>query len=172
MARIIYAHPSQTKYEYHVYTDLDFWDARRLLKDLATVRRNFGNSPSGDEFPTQVVIDKSIPPLVRKIEARLRKAIISPPRHVVVRSMVYDGNFRFNPFDYYPDRWSRSRMMHFTYNRLPLQQGSLCNPYQTVNLSWDGDEIVVQRVQRKEKYDPVIRNLKEAKAHAIVPSCF
>lgn len=172
MARIIYAHPSQTKYAYHIYTDLDFWDARRLLKDLATVRRNFGNSPSGDQFPTQVVVGNAIPSVVRKIESRLRRAVISPPRHVVVRSMVYDGNFTFNPLDYYPQRWSRSRMVHFTYHRLPLQQGSLCNPYQTVKLSWRGDEILVQRVQRQEKYDPIIRNLKEAKAHAMVPSCF
>jgi hypothetical protein len=28
MARIIYCHLSQSKYDYHIYTDLDFWDSR------------------------------------------------------------------------------------------------------------------------------------------------
>ncbi len=172
MARIIYCHPSQTKYGYHIYTDLDFWDARRLLKDLAIVRRNFGKSPSGDEFPTQVVGMDLSPSAVKNIEKRLKKAIISPPRHVVVRSMVYSDAFEFVPLEYYPERWTKSRMMHFTYHRLPLQQGSLCNAYQTVKLSWVDDRIRVERVQRERKYDPVIRNLKEAKAHVIIPSCF
>jgi len=172
MARIIYCHPSQTKYRYHIYTDLDFWDARRLLKDLATVRRNFGRSPSGDEFPTQVVSMNLSPSVVKKIEKRLKKAIISPPRHIVARSMVYSGAFEFVPLEYYPERWTKSRMMHFTRHRLPLQQGSLCNPYQTVKLTWVDDRICVERVQRERKYDPVIRNRKEAKANVIIPSCF
>lgn len=172
MARIIYCHPSQTKYEYHIYTDLDFWDARRLLKDLAMVRRNFGQTPNGDEFPTQIVGENLSPSTIGKIEGRLRKAITSPPRHVVVRSMVFDGEFEFEPSRYYPERWSRDRMIHFTHYRLPLQQGSLCNPYQTVKVTWKKDKIHVERVQRDQKYDPVIRNLKEAKAHVIIPSCF
>jgi hypothetical protein len=171
MARIIYSHPSQTKYSYHIYTDLDFWDARCLLKGLAAVRRNFGKAPIGDEFPTQVVGELR-PADGRTIERRLRKAIISPPRHVVVRSMVLNGFFEFDPFKYYPNHWSKSRMMHFTFHRLPLQQGSLCNPYQTVALTWNKERIRVQRVQREHKYDPVIRTLKEAKAHVIIPSCF
>jgi hypothetical protein len=171
MARIIYSHPSQTKYSYHIYTDFDFWDARRLLKGLAEVRRNFGKTPNGDEFPTQVVGDLSAA-VVRVIERRLRKAIISPPRHVVVRSMVLNGVFEFDPLKYYPNHWTKGRMMHFTFHRLPLQQGSLCNPYQTVALNWNNERIRVERVQRERKYDPVIRTLKEAKAHVIIPSCF
>ncbi|MDY0041278.1 MAG: hypothetical protein RBS57_13280 [Desulforhabdus sp.] len=172
MARIIYCHPSQTKYSYHIYTDLDFWDARHLLKDLATVKRNFGKSPSGDEFPTQVVGLNVSPSAVRQIEKRLKKAIISPPRHVVARAMVYSGAYEFVPLEYYPKRWSKSRMMFFTRHRLPLQQSSLSNPYQTVKLTWVDDRIRVERVQRERKYDPVIRNRKEAKAHVIIPSCF
>ena len=55
MARIIYLHPRQSNYDYHIFTDLDFWDARRILKDLVTVKRIFGEWPPGDEFPTQIV---------------------------------------------------------------------------------------------------------------------
>jgi hypothetical protein len=172
MARIVYCHPSQTKYDYHIFTDLDFWDARRLLRDIVPVRRNFGRQLSGDEFPTQVVANYLARPAVRQIEKRLRMAVISPPRHVIVRSMVFDGHFEFDPHKYYPSHWSPSRMIHFTFHRLPLQQGALCNPYQTVQLSWVGDKILVTRVQREKKHDPVIRTLKEAKQALAVPSCF
>jgi len=172
MARIIYSHPKQTRYEYHIYTDLDFWDARRLLKDLASVRRNFGNSPSGDEFPTQVVGNGFSASVMKKIERRIKRAITSPPRHVVVRSMVYDGYFEFDPSEYYPQRWSTRQVLHFTYHRLPLQQGSLCNPYQTVKLSMADNLVRVERVQRKEKFDPIIKTAKQARAHLVVPSCF
>lgn len=172
MARIIYSHPKQTRYGYHIYTDLDFWDARRLLRDLTVVKRNFGNSPSGDEFPTQVVGDDLPSSVIRKIEKRIKKAITSPPRHMVVRSMVYDGYFEFDYLKYYPRHWTVDRVLHFTHHRLPLQQGSLCNPYQTVRLSINDTLVRVERVQRKEKYDPIIKTLKQARAHIAVPSCF
>lgn len=172
MARVIYRHPSQTKYDFHIYTDLDFWDARRLLRDLATVRRNFGKHPDGDEFPTQVVADRLDRSRIREVERRLTKAIVSPPRHVIVRSMIFDGSFEFDPTVYYPKHWSESRKIHFTYKRLPLQQAVLCNPYQRVQLSWVGDKIRLERVQREEKHDPVIRTTKEARRSLHVPSCF
>jgi hypothetical protein len=174
MARIIYSHPSQTYYDYHIYTDLDFWDARRLLKDVSfcTVKRNFGTQPPGDEFPTQVVGKEVASFIIRKIEKRLRKAISSPPRHIIARSLVFDGSFEFDPLRYYPERWDRSRMIHFTYHRLALEQGVLSSPYQTVELSWVGNKMRIARVQREKKHDPVIRTLKEAKRHSIIPSCF
>ena len=172
MARIIYCHPSQTTYGYHIFTDLDFWDARRILKDLVTVRRNFGKQVTGDELPTQIAADYLARSTIREIEKRLKKAVVSPPRHVIVRSMVFDGWFEFDPFKYYPDRWSRSRMLYFTYHRLPLNQGALSNPYQTVQLAWVDDRIRVTRVQREEKSDPVIRTHKEAREALQVPSCF
>jgi hypothetical protein len=172
MARIIYCHPNQTKYDYHIYTDLDFWDARRLVKDLAIVKRNFGKWPSGDEYPTQVVgygLERST---VKAIEKRLARAIVSPPRHVIVRSMLFQGFFEFDPAKYYPKRWRKSLMLFFTYRRLPLEQSLLSNLYQTVQLSWVGEIIRVERVQRAAKYDPVIRTPRDARRDGIVPSCF
>jgi hypothetical protein len=172
MARIIYCHPRQSKYDYHIYTDLDFWDTRRLLKGLATVKRNFGKWPPGDGFPTQVVGMEIQRGVMKEIERRLAKALVSPPRHVIVQAMVMQGYFEFDPKDYYPTRWSASRMMHFTYRRLPLEQGALSNAYQTVRLCWANGNIRVERVQREKKYDPVIKNSKDARRYAIVPSCF
>jgi hypothetical protein len=172
MARIVYCHPSQTKYAYHVYTDLDFWDGRRLLKGLATVKRNFGHYLPGDDFPTQVTADFLPSSKIREIERRLKQAIVSPPRHVIVRSMIFEGYFEFDPVRFYPARWSRELMMHFTYRRLPLHQGVLNNPYHQVRLAWNGDKIRIDRVQRTEKYDPVIKNVSEARKHLMVPACF
>jgi hypothetical protein len=172
MARIIHCHPSRTRYDYHIYTDLDFWDARRILKDLALVKRNFGADPSGDDFPAQVVGLGLLPSDTRKIEKRLKKAVASPPRHVIVRSMLSEGAFEFDPFQYYPARWTPSRMLYFTFHRLPLEQAALSTAYQTVSLGWVQNKIRVERVQRKEKYDPVIRSKEEATRRLMVPACF
>lgn len=172
MARIIYCHPHVTQYPYHIYTDLDFWDARRILMGLAEVRRNFGTNVDGDIFPTQVILDGSNRSVMARVERRLKKAIISPPRHVVVRSMIFDGFFEFDPLDYYPSRWSKEKMSRFTFRRLPLDQSSLCNDYQTVQLSWNGEKLRVEKVQRESKQETHIRTEKEAQKRLQVPSCF
>ena len=72
MARIIYDLASKGKGLYHIYTDLDFWDARGLLKDLAKVKRNFGDSPPGDKYPTQVVVEDMSHRVKGEIEKRLK----------------------------------------------------------------------------------------------------
>lgn len=173
MARVIYCHPSRTKYDYHVYTDLDFWDARKILKDLATVKRNFGNEPSGDEYPTQVVGDALGRTKIRSIERRLARAVVSPPRHVIVKSMLLQGYFEFDPRKFYPARWSPGLVLRFTYLRLPLQQSALNTPYKTVSLQITESGLVrVEQVQRKTKHDPVVRNREDALRREIVPSCF
>jgi hypothetical protein len=172
MAHIIHCHPSQTSYEYHIYTDLDFWDARKILKDLALVKRNFGKDPSGDDYPTQVVGNDLTRTAKRKIENRLRKAIISPPRHVIVDSILKEGSYEFDPLKYYPPRWTREKMYHFTYHRLPLDSAILNSPYRTVRVSWTNGKIRVERVQREQKYDPVIRTKRDALHRRNVPSCF
>lgn len=172
MAKILYCHPAHTKYSYHIFTDLDFWDTRCLLKSLALVKRNFGSLLSGDAFPTQIVAEWLDRKSIKMIERRLRKAIVSPPRHVIVRSMVQEGFFEFDPWKYYPAHWTLNQALHFTYRRLPLQQGALSNPYQTVELRWVEEMIRVERVQRREKYDPVIRTPREARERLMVPSCF
>ena len=74
MAKIIHCHPSKATNEYHIYTDLDFWDTRLILKDLATVKRNFGTDPPGNDYPTQVVGDDLNRSAKATIEKRLRKA--------------------------------------------------------------------------------------------------
>ncbi len=172
MTRIIYSHPAKTGYDYHIYTDLDFWDTFRILRGLAEVRRNFGREPPGDEFPTQVLGIYLGVSARNKIERRLRRAVVSPPRHVIVRSMVQDGRFEFDPSRYYPERWTRSQMLHFTLRRLPLEQASLCTPHKTVQLSWVAGRIRIERVQRRAKYDPVIGTRQEARRRRFVPSCF
>jgi len=172
MARIVYAHPRRTKYYYHIYTDLDFWDAFRLLRDLAAVRRNFGQIPSGDEFPTQVIAENPDCFSREKLERRLKRAVVSPPRHVIVRSVLTEGSFEFDPVRYYPERWTQSRMLHFTLCRLPLDQTALSTPYRTIRLSWCDEKIRIDRIQRNQKFDPVIRDKKEAIKRLKVPSCF
>ncbi|SFM40931.1 hypothetical protein [Thermodesulforhabdus norvegica] len=175
MARIIYAHPSRRGYPLHVFTDLDFWDARKIFRDklgLLSVRRNFGKDPDGDIYPTQIVSDERSQRLKNLVEKRLRKAVVAPPRHVVVREMIMNGSFRFRPYDYFPDRWSKSlieRVMRF---RLPLEQSALSTPYYTVELVWEGDELVVRRIHREKKHDPVIRTPEEARKYRIIPSGF
>jgi hypothetical protein len=172
MANIVYCHPSRTRHQYHVFTDLDFWDARKILLDLATVRRNYSQEPPGDEFPTQVVGDDLPPETVRKIEKRLKRAIPSPPRHLIVRAMVFDECFEFDPRDYFPNHWDHRRMLHFAYHRLPHQQSVLNNPYQEAVIFWSGDRIRVERRQRAERHDPPVRTERDARRRLQVPSCF
>ncbi len=173
MARIIYRHPRQSKYDYHIFTDLDFWDTRRILKNLVTVKRNFGSWPPGDEFPTQAVgvdLDRAV---IKEVERRLSRAIVSPARHVIVQSMIFQGFFEFDPSSYYPERWSERLRLQFTYRRLPLDQAVLNNPYQTVRIRFvDGGKIRIDRIQRAEKFSPIIRTIKDAERRAHVPSCF
>ncbi len=172
MARIIYCHPAKTKYDLHLYTDLDFWDARKILKDLALVKRNFGDSPPGDEFPTQVVLEKASARLQALVKKRLTKAIPSPPRHVVVRSLLMDGFYEFDPLRYFPQRWSRSLMEHFLSYRLPVEHGVLNSPYNTYRLEWRGNVVRVVPEKRTQKHDPVIHTRRQARKHLMVPTCF
>ncbi len=175
MARIIYAHPRKKGYSFHIFTDLDFWDTRKILRDLfglLEVRRNFGNDPDGDVFPTQVVSNSLTEFHKRLIEKRLKRAIASPPRHVVVREMMFNGRFEFNPEDYYPVHWDKRRIEHFTWKRLPTEQTVLCSPYYTVRFRWKGRVLVVERVHREKKYDPVISTPADAKKDRIIPSGF
>lgn len=172
MARIIYAHPIQSPYDYHIYTDLDFWDARRILKDLALVKRNFGKDPHGDEFPTQVVGNDLDRHVRQKIASRLKKAIVSPPRHTIVRAVMDQGFFEFQPAQYFPERWSLARVFFFTFHRLPLDQSILNSPYKTVRVIYGDGKIRVFSVHREEKYDPVIDDPRESKRRRFVPTCF
>lgn len=172
MAHILYCHPNKAEHDYHIYTNLDFWDARHILLDLAVVKRNFGTDPHGDEFPTQVVSDHITADTKNRIEYRLRKAIPSPPRHVIVSSIIEDGTFEFDPSHYYPKRWGKERVMHFTIHRLPLEQSALNSTHRTVQVKWAGGNILVQRVQRAEKYDPIIQSKQEARRRQKVPLCF
>jgi len=175
MAKILYAHPRKRGYKFHLYTDLDFWDTRKVLKDLLdviSVRRNFGKDPDGDIFPTQIVSEEITNAQKKIVEYRLRKAIPAPPRHVVVRSILFNGCFEFNPYDYYPSHWSRKLVEHFTWHRLPKEQAILCAPYHTVRLVWKGDKLVIERIHREKKHDPVIRTLSDAKKDRIIPLGF
>lgn len=172
MARIIHCHPSQTLYDYHIFTDLDFWDARRILKNLAVVKRNFGQEPPGDEFPTQVVGHDLSRSVKAQIEKRLGKAVPSPPRHVIVDSVLMHESFEFDPARYYPARWSPSRMMRFTLCRIPLEQSGLSSPFRKVVVQWVGQKIRVERVPRDAKYDPPITTRKQALRRKNAPSCF
>lgn len=176
MARIVYSHPRQTRgdFDYHVYTDLDFWDARKILKGVpeCVVKRNYGQQPPGDGFPTQVTARGAGPARIRTIEHRLRKAVPSPPRHLIAKALAFEGEFVFDPLDYYPERWSPGLMARFTHYRLGLHLGVLSTPHRAVEIDWEGRSLRLRRVLREKKHDPVIRNSRDARRHAIVPSCF
>lgn len=172
MARIIHCHPGRTTYGYHIFTNLDFWDARRIIRGLAVVKRNFGDEPPGDEFPTQVVAEDLARSTRARIESRLKRALVSPPRHVIVDRLIMDGFFEFDPLDYFPKRWTREKMYHFAVHRLPLDSAALNSPYRTVRITWTDGKIRVERIKREEKYDPVIRTKKEALRRIRVPGCF
>jgi hypothetical protein len=172
MARIIHAHPRHGGLGYHIYTDLDFWDARRILRGLLPVRRNFGEWPSGRVFPTHIAAETIDPETARTIEHRLTRAVPSPPRHVVVEEILARGWFEFDPRDYCPARWSPTRMLHFSAHRLPVQQPPLATPHHEVRLTWSGERIRAERVRRESKHDPVISDVREAKRRRFAPSCF
>ena len=139
---------------------------------MVVVKRNYGYDPPGDEFPTQIVGMDVRPDVIREIEKRVKRAIVSPPRHVIVQSILEKGVYEFNPLDYFPRHWAPSRMLHFTYHRIPTAQSALNSPHKTINLSWVEGAIRIESVPRKEKYDPVIRDKREAMRRLRVPSCF
>ncbi len=172
MARIVHCHPGRTSYAYHVFTDLDFWDARKIVGDLASVRRNFSQDPPSREFPTQVVSEDISRSDRFRLEKRLKKALVSPPRHIVVEGILNEGFFEFDPLGYYPDRWSKKRILYFTIHRLPLDNAALSSPYQTVCVEWRDTKIRVEKVKRKEKYDPLILTKEESRKRLKVPACF
>jgi hypothetical protein len=171
MARIIYDLASKGKGLYHIYTDLDFWDARGVLKGLAKVKRNFGKSPPGDQYPTQVVVEDLSSRVKQEIEKRLRRAIPSPPRHLIVQSIIFSGKFAFDRRAYYPERWSVERVLFFTRKRLPMNQPVIDSAYKWVELSIDENTVTIQQHQgaRPEKIET---SEKQGKKETFGPTCF
>jgi hypothetical protein len=172
MAKFVYHLLKNSDQPYEIYTDLDFWDTRKLLKKIARVKRNFQGKFPGDEFPTVVIDELQSSANKGIIEYRLKKAIISPPRHSIIQSIIEHGYFEFDPQKYYPKRWSKARILHFTYHRLPLQQSVLNSPYKEPRLSWIDGKVRIEIIQRKEKYDPIILDPKDAKRRSRGPGCF
>ena len=172
MARIIYDLASKGKGLYHIYTDLDFWDARGVLKGLAKVKRNFGKSPPGDTYPTQVVVEDLSSRVKQEIEKRLRRAIPSPPRHLIVQSIIFSGKFEFDRSQYYPDRWSPEKVIFFTRNRLPMNQPVISSAYKWVEITIDGNVVSIQQRKgnRPEKQTQPVT--KKASAESYGPTCF
>jgi hypothetical protein len=145
---------------------------RRIIRDLALVKRNFGPHPPGDEFPVQIVGSGLTRETEKEIEKRLGKAIVAPPRHVIINGIINKGRFEFDPGKYYPAHWTQSRMLHFTYFRLPLNQSVLNSPYNAARLCWVKGNICVEAVKRNRKHDPAINTRKEAVRRLRAPSCF
>jgi hypothetical protein len=171
MARIIYDLASRGKGFYHIYTELDFWDARAVLRGLAKVKRNFGNSPPGDDYPTQVVVEDLSSRVKGAIERRLRRAIPSPPRHLIVQSIIFSGKFAFDRRKYYPDRWSPEQVVFFTRKRLPMNQPVINSRYTWVELSISGNTVTIE--QRKGVRPAALeRGGRKDKAEAFGPACF
>jgi hypothetical protein len=171
MARIIYDLASKGKGLYHIYTDLDFWDARGVLKGLAKVKRNFGNSPPGDQYPTQVVVEDMSQRVKGEIEKRLKRAIPSPPRHLIVQSIIFSGKFEFDWREYYPDRWSTDRVLFFTRKRLPMNQPVINSPYKWVQLSMSDNIVTIQQHQGTRPEEAQKRGRKQ-KEKPFGPTCF
>jgi hypothetical protein len=170
MARIIHNLQSRSKGRYHIYTDLDFWDTRRILARLARVKRNFGTAPPGDQFPTQVVVEDLGPEVRREIEKRLTRAIASPPRHLIVQSIVFAGKFEFDRRKYYPDHWSPARVIAFTRKRLPMNQPVISSPYKWVDLSIHGNTVTITQHQGTPPKGTE-RQTKGGKVETWGPSC-
>ncbi len=171
MARIIYDLASRGKGFYHIYTELDFWDARAVLQGLARVKRNFGTSPPGDQYPTQVVVEDFSSKVKGEIEKRLRRAIPSPPRHLIVQSIIFSGKFEFDRRKYYPDRWSQGRVVFFTRKRLPMNQPVINSPYKWVELSINGNTVIIKQ-HKGVRPDASEMGGKKGKTEAFGPSCF
>ena len=171
MARIIHDLASRGKGWYHIYTDLDFWDARGILKGLAKVKRNFGNSPPGDLFPTQVVVEDFSKKTRAEIEKRLGRAISSPPRHLIVQSIIFSGKFEFDRRKYYPDRWSSAKALFFTRKRLPMNQPVINSPYKWVDLAIQDNTVTIQQRQGVPPRVTEAKGKKD-KSAPYGPSCF
>ena len=171
MARIIYDLASRGKGFYHIYTDLDFWDARGVLKGLAKVKRNFGTSPPGDQYPTQVVVEDLSSRVKREIEKRLKRAIPSPPRHLIVQSIILTEKFEFDRRKYYPDRWSSAKVVFFTQKRLPTNQPVINSRYKWVELSINGNTVTIQQRKGVRPDAPEAAG-KKGKHAAFGPACF
>jgi hypothetical protein len=171
MARIIYDLASRGKGFYHIYTDLDFWDARGVLKGLAKVKRNFGTSPPGDRYPTQVVVEDLSSKIKAEIEKRLRRAMPSPPRHLIVQSIIFSGKFEFDRRKYYPDRWSPGKVVFFTRKRLPMNQPVINSPYKWVELSISGNTVTIQQRKGVRPEATEVAG-KKSRAETFGPSCF
>ena len=171
MARIIYDLASRGKGSYHIYTELDFWEARAVLKGLAKVKRNFGTSPPGDQYPTQVVVEDLSSRVKGEIEKRLKRAIPSPPRHLIVQSIVFSGKFAFDRRKYYPERWSSERVIFFTRKRLPMNQPVINSRYKWVELSISGNSVTIQQHKGVRPEVPETGG-KKGKTAAFGPACF
>jgi len=170
MARIIHDLKAWGEGRYRLYTDLDFWDARKILRMLAAVRRNFGESPPGDQYPTQLMVDAPSPQLRREIEKRLLRAIPSPPRHLIVQAITLSGKFSFPWRRYYPARWSPSRALFFTRKRLPLNQPVIRSRYKWVELTIVGETIVIEQRQGMPPREAAFGD-KRGKPEPWGPSC-
>ena len=171
MARIIYNLASRGEGCYHIYTDLDFWDARTILEGLAKVKRNFGESPPGDQYPTQVVVEDLSLRVKGEIEKRIRRSIPSPPRHLIVQSIIYSSKFEFDRRDYYPDRWSSAKALFFTRKRLPMNQPVISSTYRWVELSIQGNIITIQQYKgNPPKSDET--TTRKSKSEPYGPVCY
>jgi hypothetical protein len=171
VARIVYNLTSWGEGWYHIYTDLDFWDARAILRDLAKVKRNFGDSPPGDQYPTQVVVEDLSLRVKGEIEKRIRRSIPSPPRHLIVQSIIYSGKFEFDRRDYYPGRWSPTKALSFTRKRLPMNQPVISSTYKWVELSIRGNIITIQQYKGNPP-KAVEAATRKSKSETYGPVCY
>jgi hypothetical protein len=172
MARIIHDFASRSQGLYRVYTDLDFWDARKILRGLAKVKRNFCSAPPGDQFPTQVVVEQGGTPEVKaEIEKRLKRAIPSPPRHLIVQSIIFSGSFTFDRRRYYPDRWSPGMVLFFMSKRLPTNQPVIESPYKWVEITISGNTVSIEQHQGVPPQTHRTRR-KQDESTSFGPSCF
>jgi hypothetical protein len=127
-------------------------------------------APPGDQFPTQVVVEDLGPEVRREIEKRLTRAIASPPRHLIVQSIVFAGKFEFDRRKYYPDHWSPARVIAFTRKRLPMNQPVISSPYKWVDLSIHGNTVTITQHQGTPPKGTE-RQTKGGKVETWGPSC-
>jgi hypothetical protein len=104
-----------------------------------------------------------------EIEKRLKRAVASPPRHLIVQSIIFSGKFEFDRRKYYPDRWSAARVLFFTRKRLPVNQPVINSRYKWVDLSIENNTVTI--VQR-QGVPPEGTEISEKKSSTYGPACF
>jgi hypothetical protein len=118
-----------------------------------------------------VVVEDMSQKVKAEIEKRLKCAIPSPPRHLIVQAIIFSGKFEFDWRQYYPERWSTDRVLFFTRKRLPMNQPVINSAYKWVQLSISDNIVTIQQHQGARP-EETQKSGKTQKEKPFGPTCF